>query len=140
VEGCEDLTERGVADLELGAEGVAGERDGACADEVEDAICEGDIAGVVGRLIGVDDGQVRDRVVTQGEPQGIGRGDGAVLDREREVVVAASQVEIGIAPGVQISGAAERLTAESGGGVLAQVVDEDDGEVVSALEIAQLAI
>jgi hypothetical protein len=42
-------------------------------------------------------------------------------------------------PQAQISGVAQGLPSEGGGGVPAQVVDEDDGEVVSALEVAQIA-
>ena len=74
----------------------------------------------------------------QDEPEGGGRRRGPMFDAEGEVGVAPAQVEVGVAPGVQVPGAAQRLPAETGRGVLAQVVDDHDGESVVALERPQL--
>ena len=62
---------------------------------------------------------------------------GAVLDRQREPLTVAPQVEVAVAPRVQFGRAAERL---SGAGVaaLARVVDEHDGAAEAALQLAQV--
>ena len=35
---------------------------------------------------------------------------GTMLDRQREIIAVAAQVEVGIAPGVELRGAAQRLS------------------------------
>ena len=63
----------------------------------------------------------RDGVTVGREVQGDGRRGGcrAVLDGERELVAVATQVQVRVAPGVKLAGAAERL---AGGGYLLRVL------------------
>jgi len=85
---------------------------------------------------------MRRRVGRELEPAGGRRGRRAVLDAEDELAVAAAEIEVAIAPSVQVPRAAQRLAARAAGpGVFAQVVDEDESEseLVRALERAQLA-
>jgi len=78
-------------------------------------------------------------IAGEGELQGLGGRGRTVLDREHERVSGASQVEIRVAPGVQIAGAAEALSGLcAGGSILAGVVGDDDGEVEFTLERAQV--
>ena len=58
--------------------------------------------------------------------------------RSDDLPVAAAQVEIGVAPGVQLTASPQRLTG-AGGAALARVVHEQDRGVEAALEIAQEA-
>src|SRR5438094_7156888 len=85
---------------------------------------------------------MRRRVGRELEPAGGRRGRRAVLDAEDELAVAAAEIEVAIAPSVQVPRAAQRLAVRAAGpGVFAQVVDEDESEseLVRALERAQLA-
>jgi hypothetical protein len=61
---------------------------------------------------------------------------GAVLGLEEEALVVMAQIQGAVGPGVEVAGAAQGLPG-IGGGVLSHVMDDDDGEVVSALELAQ---
>ena len=62
-----------------------------------------------------------------------------VLDGEDEGVIAAAQVEVGVAPGVEVTRAAQALAGlRAGGAVLAGVVDDDDGDVAFALQLAEV--
>jgi len=62
-----------------------------------------------------------------------------VLDGEHERVARAAQVQIGVAPRVQVSRAAQPLTGlRAGGAVLSCVMGHDDCEVVLALQCAQV--
>src|SRR5438552_9610788 len=83
---------------------------------------------------------MRRRVGRELEPAGERHGRRAVLDAEDELAVAAAEIEVAIAPSVQVPRAAQRLAVRAAGpGVFAQVVDEDESELVRALERAQLA-
>ena len=64
-------------------------------------------------------------------------GSGAVLDRERYVVSFASQVEVGVAPGVEFRGAAQGLAGAQVRGPLSCVVGEQDGGLTGAGESSQ---
>lgn len=61
-----------------------------------------------------------------------------MLDGQGEVVPAAAQIEVRVAPRVKLGGAPQRLAGSGLGGTLAGVVDEDDGEGVAALQLAQV--
>jgi len=65
-------------------------------------------------------------------------GGGAMLDGERELVSVTTQVEIGVAPGVEFGRAAERLAAAHFRAAFACVMHEQDGDVVLALELAEV--
>ena len=50
----------------------------------------------------------------------------------------AAQVEIGVAPAVEFTGATQVLARRSGVGVFAGMVDQHDGQVKLALELAEV--
>ena len=59
-----------------------------------------------------------------------------MLDGEHELLALTVQRESGINPCEEIPRAAQVLAAASSAAVLARVVDDGDGEVVSALQFA----
>jgi hypothetical protein len=64
---------------------------------------------------------------------------GAVLDGQGELVVAAaSEIEVGVAPGVELGGAAQGRAGADAAGAFLGMVDDDDGEGVSSLQFAQI--
>ena len=65
-------------------------------------------------------------------------GRGAVFDAHEALPLAPAQVEIAVAPGMQLRRSPQRL-AGPGGGALAGMVHEHDGGVEAALEVAQEA-
>jgi hypothetical protein len=60
-----------------------------------------------------------------------------MLDREGDSLVLAEEIGIAVAPGVKIGAAPERL-ARAGVIAFGDVMDEDDGEVVSPLEVSEV--
>jgi hypothetical protein len=70
------------------------------------------------------------------EPEALVTGGGATLDGEAQAGALAAQVEVGVAPGVQLGGAVHRLARAKMRGALAGVVEEEDGAVEVALEPA----
>ena len=60
-----------------------------------------------------------------------------MLDGESEMIAATAQKEIGIAPSVELGGAAESLAVTEAAGALLGVVDDDDGELMVALEMTE---
>ena len=75
------------------------------------------------------------------EREGRHRRCGAVLDSEGDLtgarVTVAAKVEIRVAPGVKLGGPAQRLAAADATGAFLGVVDDDDGEIVSPLQLTQ---
>ena len=63
---------------------------------------------------------------------------GTMLDRQREIIAVAAQVEVGIAPGVELRGAAQRLTGADAATALLGVMDDEHGNVMLALQLAQV--
>jgi hypothetical protein len=61
----------------------------------------------------------------------------SVFEREHEASVVAEEVGVRVAEGVEVGGSAERL-ARLRAALLADVVDEDDGDAVGALELAEI--
>ncbi len=139
--GGEALIEGGGANAASGPEiaewlGLAGLGEGR-----GDAVIEGVwLDGGLGGALAFDDLE-GESVVTLNEVEGErGHGRrGAVFDGERDAVICvATQIEVGIAPGVELGGTAERLTGAHGAGAFPGVVDEDDSEAMAALEVAQV--
>jgi len=60
-------------------------------------------------------------------------GSGAVLDRESEIIAIASQAEIRLESPQELGGSTQGLA-----GALLRVVDDDDGDAVAALQLAQI--
>jgi hypothetical protein len=48
-----------------------------------------------------------------------------MLDRQREIIAVTAQVEVGIAPGVELRGAAQRLTGADAATALLGVMDDE---------------
>jgi hypothetical protein len=92
----------------------------------------------IGRRFGrvVDDEPRRVAVEADGERRR--RGASAVFGDECGPAVSTEEVEVAVAPGVQVSRAAKGLAGIGGAG-LTDVMDEDDGDTVFALEAAQEA-
>jgi hypothetical protein len=65
-------------------------------------------------------------------------GSGAVLDRESELIAVAAEIEVGVAPGMEFGGSARGLAGADVAGALLGVVDDDDGDAVAALQLAQI--
>ncbi len=59
-----------------------------------------------------------------------------MLDGEGQAVLGAAEIEVTVAPGVKLRGAAEGLSGAGGGG-FAGMVDENDGGAQGALELAE---
>ena len=93
----------------------------------------------LGLAIGLDRFE-GESVVSLGEFERHGghRSGGAVLDSQNDAVVAvASEIEVGIAPGVELRRSAQRLTGTDGAGSLFGVVDDGHGDGVTPLQFAQ---
>lgn len=60
-----------------------------------------------------------------------------MLDGEGELVSPSAKVEVGIAPGVKVGAAAKGLAGAEVVGRLSSVVDESDGELELALQVAE---
>jgi hypothetical protein len=95
------------------------------------------IASVGGRLFD-DLESERWWVGFEGKLQPVGAGRGAMLDIEVEVLAVATQIEVGVAPSVQLRRSSERLAAALMRRALACVMDEGDGGVRVALQRAQI--
>ena len=57
---------------------------------------------------------------------------------EREIVAVAAQIEVGVAPGVELGGAAQGLAGADVAGALPGVMDDEHGDAVAALQLAQV--
>ena len=65
-------------------------------------------------------------------------GSGAMFDGQDDAILAvAAQIEVGIAPGVEFRRSAQGLTGADGAGSLSGVVNEDNSDGVTALQLAQ---
>ena len=58
------------------------------------------------------------------------RGGGTMLNREDEMITIAAQIEVAIAPGVELGGAAQRLARAGASATLLGVVDDEDSEAM----------
>ena len=71
------------------------------------------------------------------------RRGGAVLDGQRDIaavagVAVAAEVEVGIAPAMELGGAAQGLAGADVASALLGVVDDDHGDGVAALQLSQI--
>jgi hypothetical protein len=79
------------------------------------------------------------RVFGEFERQGRNRRRGPVLDRQGEGIVGLfAQIEIGIAPGVELGRAAQRLTGTDAAGALLGVMNDQHGDGVAPLQFPQI--
>jgi hypothetical protein len=61
-----------------------------------------------------------------------------MLDGEDEMITIAAQIEIAISPGVELWGAAQCLAGASVTGTFLGVVDDEDGDAMAPLPLAQI--
>lgn len=73
----------------------------------------------------------------ESEVEGLRGRRGAVFDRDGEVIAEAADVESAVGPGVEVTGATERLAGVSTEAAFLGVMDDDDGDVVLALHLAE---
>src|SRR5689334_4061589 len=66
------------------------------------------------------------------------RRGGAVLDRESEGISFAAEIEVAVAPGVELGSTAQRLAGTNVAGTLLGMVDDEHGKGVAALQLAQI--
>ena len=109
-------------------------RERAVGEGVEDALVQGFGDGDRGDAVDDEPGWV----AAETHDQWVWRPVAAVLDDERRLPLALEQVGVAVAPGMKVPRPAEGL-AGLGGARLADVMDEHDGDVVLALECAQVA-
>jgi len=62
---------------------------------------------------------------------------GAMLDGEGEVIAVAAQIEVGIAPGVELGRATQGLSGAGVAGGFPGMMDNQHGNAMAALELAQ---
>lgn len=60
-----------------------------------------------------------------------------MLDGESEIVAVTAEKEVAVAPGVELRRAAQSLAVAEAAGALLGVMDDDDGEMMLTLEMAQ---
>ena len=73
------------------------------------------------------------RFSVEAHEDGLGSGGGTMLGRELHAVALVGEVEIGIAPGVQVARAPKRLTVLPRPALLAGMMHQQDGQVVVPL-------
>ncbi len=61
----------------------------------------------------------------------------AMLDGQRQLLAVAPQIEVAVAPGVELGGAAQGLAGAEAGAALPGVVHDEHGDAVPALQLAQ---
>jgi hypothetical protein len=99
---------------------------------IEDALGERGFDGAVF----LDELQTHRGLAGKGESESGSRGGEAVLPSEEQEVASSMQVEIGIAPGVEVGATSERLSWVVGS-IFACMVDECDGNSKGAGELAE---
>ena len=63
---------------------------------------------------------------------------GAMFDRQGQIIAVAAQIEIGVTPGVEFGGPAQRLTGADTACTLLGVMDDQDGDGMPALQLSQI--
>jgi hypothetical protein len=137
----ERIAEALVTDVKLGAELRAAER-ASPAKRLEHEGVEIARRLVLAGGLARGEGEVDDGVVAGHElkAQRIGRGCGAVLDGEDEGVLVPAHVQIGVAPGVEVAASAKRPAGlRAGAAIFACMMHDEDGDVVLALQGAEVA-
>jgi hypothetical protein len=61
-----------------------------------------------------------------------------MLNRESEMIALATQIEVAIAPSAELRGTAQRLAGAGASATLLGVVDDEDGEAMAPLQLAQV--
>ena len=62
-----------------------------------------------------------------------------MLTRKDEILTLAAQIEVAIAPGVELSGAAPRMACAAATATRLSVVDDEHSEAMASLQLAQVA-
>ena len=75
-------------------------------------------------------------VLDQFDDERTGRWRGAMLDGQRQRLAVTAQIEVAVAPGVELGGAAQGLAGAEAGAALPGVVHDEHGDAVAALQLA----
>src|SRR5712671_3696763 len=136
--GGQPLIEAGGADAASPTQFGECKRTGGLGECGGDALVDGALRRCL-RLAPFDDLE-RQRIGALGEiDRNAGHGgSGAVLDREGEIIAIAAQIEIGITPGVELGGSTQGLSGAHAAGALFGMMDDDHGDAVAALQLAQI--
>lgn len=145
----ESVTEAFVADAKSSAEVSSREWSLVVGQGVYDGLVERDVgvgvavranSGMVAAGIGGPDDVEMDILVThERETDGVGSGRSAVLNGEEQLCAAAPDEQQRICPRKEVAGAAQTLSGLASGAILTRVVHDEDGYVVGALQLAQIA-
>ena len=81
----------------------------------------------------------RGRVGLECELQTVGAGSGAMFDAQMQMRTGATQIQVGVAPGVEFRRSTQCLTAALMGGAFAGMVHQRHGGAVMALQTTQIA-
>ena len=132
----QSVAEAGVVDPELLSESGSGDS----ARRVLEDLAHGLGEGRWGMVVALDPEAERLAVgVGEGQQEGIGRRCGAVLDGQAQALIGASdEVAGGVGPCMEVGAAAERLAGVPAR-AFGHVMDDDEGEVVAAVELAEEA-
>jgi hypothetical protein len=105
--------------------------------------CRVDVDMVVTVLAGrVEHFEVRLFGIVRGERQrdGLNGWGCAMLDGEEKFTAMSAEIEVAVAPGVEIAGPAQALAGRRrGSAILARVMDDDDGEIELALQSPEIS-
>ncbi len=143
-ESGERIAESFVAYAELGAQVSARQRPSCGGECVDDGSFESERVMVAALSVLVAVGsrpelEVHGVVADEDECEGVWSWCAAVLDGEQELTALTAHVEQRIGPREEVARAAQALTWLRGRAILARVVDDHDGEVELALQLAQVA-
>ena len=132
----EGIAETGIVDAQALSQSGSGDRGGGLLESGEDHVGQRQRGG--GGAVETQ-GQRLLAAADKAQQNGLGSGGGAMLDGEQQAVVgAAGEIAGGVGPGVQVRGAAQGLT-EVAAAAFGHVVDEDDSQLMAAVEFAQKA-
>ena len=99
---------------------------------IERGSCDGDGLGPLDHL----EGKGR-AVLRQLDDERPGRWSRAMLDGQGQFLAVATQLEIAVAPGVELGGAAQGLAGADDSPALLGVMDDEHDDTVSPLQLAQ---
>jgi hypothetical protein len=134
--GAEGIAEAGVVDPELLSESGSGDSARRVLEGLAHGLGEGRRSGVVALDL---EAEWLALGVSEGQQEGVGRRCLAVFDGQAQTLVGASdEVAGGVGPGVEVGAAAERLAGVPAR-ALGHVMDDDEGEVMAAVELAEEA-
>jgi hypothetical protein len=79
-------------------------------------------------------------ILGQLDDERAGRWSRAMLDGQRQLLAVATQIEVAVAPGVELGGAAQGLAGADASSALPGVVHDEHGDAAPTLQLAQLSV